>query len=256
MGTIETPFLKNLAKELRQETIKPIPDGLTWEQTIATHLRYGPKTEARFAFTYLYLTGQRAREALQTRRSHIQVKELDGMEVLVVDSITEKNAKQPRREIAIAMNRREKPFVEYVLSEIQGLSLDSLIMPVTRQTLWNWLSKVTVKNIRALDINAKKLVDINLRVYPHYLRHTRATHMADYYAFDHLRMMKFFGWRDTQMPNFYVQGGWEYLARGFEAQNELKVNSQNSKASFDSGLESILGSPRFADKGDEEDGLV
>jgi integrase len=218
-----------------------MPDGMTWDQTVETYLKYSPASSARFVFAYLYLTGQRASEALETRRSHIQVKEKNGVEYLAVDSVTLKTRSIPRREIAIPMNRRERPMVDSVLKHIEEFALDAKIIQVTRMTLWNWLSPVTVPCVRALDVRHRKLVDIPVRIHPHYLRHTRATHMADYYDFNHLKLMKYFGWTNPAMPNYYVKGGLDYLAgdlRGdkpdLRLSNPISTTETSVQASQDS----------------------
>lgn len=242
----EYVFMKSLSKEIGQATRKPIPDGLTWEQTVNTYLKYLPTSQARFAFGFIYLTGQRASEALETRRSHIQLKTLStGLEALVVDSLTYKNMTHMRREICIPMNRREKPIVENCLRHIQDMNLEAKVLPVTRQTLWNWLSTVTVEGVRALDVRQRALVDIDVHVYPHFLRHTRATHMADYYNLDHQGMMAYFGWKDANMPNYYVRGGWRFLARRFgldkqqiNAEDEQQASQNEKELSISDYLDS------------------
>jgi integrase len=239
----EQKFLLKLSRELGQNSKKPIPDGMTWDQLKTAYLQYPPNSQARFAFAYLYLTGQRVSEALETRKSHIQVKEKYGLEYLSVDSITLKTKAIPRREIAIPMNRKDSPLVDVVVKHIEEFSSDAKVLPVTRMTLWNWLSTVSVPNVRAMDVKQRHFVEVSVRVHPHYLRHTRARILAQDFDFNHLHLMKFFGWTSPSMPNWYIQGGLDLLVSNMKAeapdsqlsntQTPTQIGAQKSQDSDD-----------------------
>ena len=203
----------SLAQAAGFDPKKPVPNGLTWKQTVDTYLKYIPESEPRFTFSYLYLGGQRASEALATKRSNITIEEREGKEYIKINSKTLKNTTKPYREIVIPLFGQEKIMAENTWKAIEKLPPERLILPVTRQTLYNWLSTVEAENIQAFDFNKKEYVSLTFRIHPHYCRHVRAGHMAQIHNFDLIEMMTYFGWTDPKMPLYYIRNDWLFLAK-------------------------------------------
>jgi integrase len=204
----------SLAQQAGFDPKKPVPNGLTWKQTVDSYLKYIPETDPRFTFGYLYLTGQRATEAINTKRSDITLEELEGKEFIKINSKTLKNTKRPYREIAIPLFGQEKIIAENTWKYIESIkNPERLILPVTRRTLVNWLKSVQAENIQAFDFAKREYVTITFNMHPHYLRHTRAFHMAQLHNFDLIKMMTYFGWTDSKMPLYYIRNDWLFLAK-------------------------------------------
>jgi hypothetical protein len=43
------------------------------------------------------------------------------------------------------------------------------------------------------------------KIFPHYLRHLRATHLSTVFGFDHDRLVHYFGWTNSQSADYYVK---------------------------------------------------
>jgi integrase len=218
----EKEIFDSLAREMGYNPKKPVPNGLTWSQTVETYLKYRSNGEEKFCFGYLYLTGQRVSEALATKRADISIREYNGKEFMVVSSITLKNKTYPHREIAVPMFGKEQLLTENVWKSIENLPGDRVIFPVGRRTIVNWLHKVRVEDIQAFNFKKRAYITMGFRIHPHYLRHTRAGHMAQIHNFDVLKMQKYFGWQSYAMPNYYVHNDWLFLAKQLAKRDEDK----------------------------------
>ena len=205
--------IASLVKELNLSRKKPVPVPPSYETVITTGREY-PNLRVRLLYLWLYLTGQRISEALRVKRRDVTRRQIGALEYWLVDSITLKNRLQPRREISVPMHGIEEEKSRAVYATIEPLDPDELIFEgITRQKAYNYLS--TVK-LPCQVINAKKERFLEeIPVYPHLLRHCRATHLVREHNF-HLKMlMDFFGWSSPTMANVYTSPSWQSTARGF-----------------------------------------
>jgi len=170
---------------------------------------------SKFLFYWLYLTGQRITEALRTKRSDLEIVEEDGRKTIVVNSITLKNRVKPFRIIPIPVYGEEKEMSEFVLKKINKLKLREKLFDFTRMTAWNYLSQITI-NIPAILPNRREIVNLDLKIYPHYLRHCRATHIAKKPNCTVSHLMQFFGWSRSNVANTYISFNWKDLSKLFE----------------------------------------
>lgn len=205
--------LKLLGKELGLKKKKPIPLPPNYEIIANLANKY---TDPRDWLTYswLYLTGQRISEALQTRREHVIYRENGGRPIFVVDSITLKNRSAPRRNIPVPLHGLEKDWATAVWESIKDLRPDVYIIPFTRQQARNHLAKATFI-CEQIQPQTRERFDAFMAMYPHFLRHCRATHLVAEHDFDNIMLMQHFGWASSTMPNVYAAANWRRLAKGF-----------------------------------------
>lgn len=203
-----------------KDKVKPIPFPIqTIEEVQGLAQRY-QKEGSRFLLTWLYLTGQRINEALRLKRSDVSKQLIKNQEFIVVNSITLKNKSQPRRSIPIPLFGKEKEMSEFVWKRIENLSLDSMIFArLSRTNAWNLLAVGSIKTMAIMPpdptTKEQKLQEITLKIYPHYLRHCKATHMASIYGYDLYKLMQFFGWSTPTVATIYATLNWRTLAEGF-----------------------------------------
>lgn len=192
---------------------KPMPQPAAFE-VIAKAARSYSISSDRLLFCWLYLTGQRITEALQTYRRNVSKEEILGKNFLIVDSITLKNRQQARRRIAIPMFGFESELTDFVWRTIEFLKPEARLFYFTRQQAFNHLSRVQVE-CEFIKSESKERFVSRHSINPHYLRHCRADHMAHNHGFDHVRLMQFFGWGSSAMPNTYISTSGRNLAEGF-----------------------------------------
>ena len=201
---------------------KPVPYPLPNISDVVELAERYVKPEARFLCCFLYLTGQRVSEFLETRRNDITMQSDQNHDVLVVNTLTEKNREYPRRTLPIVRAGVEKPMVDYVIDYLHGMDGKERICDLSRTNCWNVLAS---QGIEVDCINQdKSRGKILLQVYPHFLRHCRASHLAMYHGFDIYKLMEFFGWRSPLTPSIYAKMNWKSLAAPM-----IKSSQENKK---------------------------
>lgn len=219
--------LEQLKKEMGARKT-PIPDPLgNIEKVYEFGENYGITRDGhdiRFAYYFLYLTGQRVSEFLQTRIEDVKLKWINGEKSLVVDSVTLKNRNINRRAINIPLEKkypeydmakyvfdyiRKRPNTDFVMADFVRVrkNKDGHYIPHTdsgRKRIHYYMSKKLPYKIRAVNPSSKARILINYKMHPHYLRHCRATHMVLYYNFDLYMLMQMFGWSDPKTASIYA----------------------------------------------------
>lgn len=195
---------------------KPIPFPLPTIGYVVSVSRHYSNPQARFLFNWLYLTGQRISEALRVRRADITYEERGDAAYVVVNSITLKNRNQPRRVLPLPHYGAEKPMVQQVYERIEDLDYDERIFrDLNRKSAWYILQKQTVR-IDAIMPNDNTMKEIEMAIYPHYLRHCRASHLAQYRGYDLYQLMQYFGWSSPNVATVYATLNWQSLAEQME----------------------------------------
>lgn len=213
---ISSPALAELASELGVGRRKPIPlPPLTSGPIIAKMNEYKNPTY-RHLFAWLYLSGQRISEALNLQRCQVSLDTAWGKDFVKIDSQTLKNPDQLRRIIPVPLYGATKAMAQYAWDAIKDRPPNETIFPFSRQVARNQLAKV-VMPCTFLSLSNKERFEGNLSIYPHFLRHARATHLFSEYGdfFDLRRHMQFFGWKSPTMSNLYAVANWRDLAAGF-----------------------------------------
>ena len=143
-------------------------------------------------FALLYGTAARVGEFLQIRARDIEIQEIGNSEFLVVSLITEKNRRKPIRRVPISIEK-ENWITEPILEYVDGLEPDYPLF------------QLSTRRIQQL---SKKY----FQVHPHFLRHSRLTHLVQIYNFNDRELVQIAGWTDSKPAQVYVHLRWSDLA--------------------------------------------
>jgi len=147
--------------------------------------------------SYLYLTGARISEVLfKVKIKDITVEKNDGRVFYVFYLYTEKRREKTDiyRKVGIPYDKN-KDFIDIILGYIKrsGLVESSYLFDINRRT-------------------AHRLCVKWMGFHPHFLRHTRLTHLASMYGFNALELQQFAGWTNTNPASVYVHLNWKDLS--------------------------------------------
>ena len=156
----------------------------------------------------LYLSGCRITEIVGSERhrvpamlrKQIGMYELDGASFLNIFEVpTLKRRNYLKRSIPIyAM--KESPFIENIINYINEIDENRILFINNRDTALSraYVFKICIKHTTFS---------------PHYFRHLRATHLVTEYKFTDSELVKFFGWKDSRMAEFYIHLRSDDIAR-------------------------------------------
>ncbi len=194
---------------------RPVPQPLRTEKDIMNVAMNYKNPLGKFTFLWLYLWGQRASEALQSKRLDLEIKNWDGNEYLVLDSITLKQKHFTRRSVPVPIRGILKPGIEWIIKQTEDIEhYDNIFNIRTRQNLRNQVCTELV-NVKAIMPNDEE-EDIEMNIYPHYLRHCRASHLVRYHNFNLYTLMQFFGWKSHVVASVYAKMDARSLAMLFK----------------------------------------
>jgi integrase len=204
---------------MQDDVSKPVAEVISIEELY----EIGNSTEntvAKVLFFLCYLSGSRIGEAIELTRRDIHKSTSENE--LLIELKTEKRQDHPIRTIPILIidnpnhklfNAYEKKMATAIINYIKDMKPDEIAFPISRQRAFNLFTKYFSTNVRfhlkdntATDIEEKK-------INPHYLRHCRLTHLRQEYGYDVVSLMRFAGWKDSQMANIYLHIGYKDLTR-------------------------------------------
>lgn len=170
-----------------------------------------PLAQAFFAF--LYLTGARLNEATDFSINRMDAHD-DYVEVELKTLKTRSQAKKWRKIIIpIGGNAKcnENKLWGIVKSYLGSLDMTPFFKPFRKwPSKWGmgaYLSRHVVmmaERKERQDNGEYKDVYVEKPFHPHFLRHCRATHLAEYYNLYPTILAQFFGWTDQNMTNKYT----------------------------------------------------
>lgn len=140
----------------------------------------------------LYLTASRESELIMSiRKQDIDIQEINNTPFLIIHNLptlkrrSEKGNINPR---SCPINMiKEKEIVTYLLEYIEKLNPQDILFPFSANNCYR-----TIKR------------HFGNEYYPHYLRHLRLSHLAQYYGFDALSIQAFVNWKSISSTNWYV----------------------------------------------------
>lgn len=205
-----------LDRSSKREYTAPVkyrPEVLPEEVMYDVAQRYKNNRDKMLFYT-CYLSGGRISEVLKLlRRDIIRVKskKLHGKELLVFTLRTEKNRKYPIRKAPCVIEGTSGDMANELWEWLQRFNNDDKLFPaLSRTNAWNKLSKVQI-HVRA--DKKGKTIEKDLKIYPHYLRHCRLTHLVENYNVNDIYLMYFAGWSTTAPAIIYVRGDYMRLAK-------------------------------------------
>jgi integrase len=148
-------------------------------------------TRSKALCTTTYGTGARVGEVIQLVKEDIVLEE----EHLLISLPTLKNRLHPRRIIPIH-RKNESWVIEPILKWKELCDTDKL---------FNFSSR-----------RARHLIQKELKVHPHFLRHSRLTHLVKIWQFDSHRLQLFAGWSNPKPAQVYVHLDWKDIAKKFD----------------------------------------
>jgi integrase len=196
---------------------KPIP--LPIPKTDIYALVENQDDEIKSLVYCLYLTGARASELIQieTKDFDEQTDTSGNQQITVKVNTRKKKRGFPYRIIPLrSTSQVELKMLHHLLKHkttYERLGYNRLF-PYRRETIWRKLSSLTFTT-SWLVFTPKLAVKENQtqHLYPHFLRHCRATHLVTDYAFNPYVLKDLMGWSSTKPANVYVNLDWRDASR-------------------------------------------
>jgi len=196
---------------------KPIPEPISQEE-IFNLGKTIQDLQDKALFYFLYLTGARITEALQTQCRDISLKNLKlksgrRVKAIAIDLLTLKRRKGiPRRTIFVNPMGLDKEMYK-VIEELRTsrpkpdtylFEYGDIKSQKARKNAYWHIKKITY-SIRGIEPPDGKMVLMpDFGLYLHYLRHCRATHLAQVYGYNNRELMLYFGWSSSQVADVYT----------------------------------------------------
>lgn len=143
-------------------------------------------------FCMLYLTAGRINEILKLTKGQLKIEQKHGRDFLVIyNVVTLKRHDNMLRRVDILIDK-ERAYVEPILGFIAHLKDEEPLFYIKRARAWQIIH--------------------SFGTFPHFLRHTRLTHLVQDYGFGGYELQKFTGWRRLATGENYVSLYGDYLA--------------------------------------------
>jgi integrase len=147
----------------------------------------------------MFLSGGRINEVLPIRKRSFQIKELDGIEYLIVRMriLKKRGGKILYRKIPLPLSEQ---LVPYITNYIEPLKNDDRLFH-------GWYERKALRLLKSLG----RLIGRD--VWNHLLRHCRLSELSEELDFDSLDLMRWTGWSDSRPASTYVHSKWKSLAK-------------------------------------------
>lgn len=197
----------------KYERKKPVPFPVNIEDIIPLAERY--HTPYDILFKVLYYYGLRIGEGLELKAKDFKTREHEGAEYLIVRTRTEKNRRQPFRELASPIKYGEGGISNHVLTYLDGLNHEEkLFSDVPSRNRAANVFRTQKIDLDAIDYKSRNIIHLpGFRLHPHYLRHCRLTHLVTEYDYNVVQLTQFAGWTDFKPATIYLQLNWRNLLR-------------------------------------------
>jgi integrase len=197
-----------MAGKKRKPEQHPVPS-----QKEMTHLiKQCPSLRDSALLSILYLTGARISEILmEVRPTDIELTKLGEQNILIIHNLPvlkrnrkKKNSKEEpprirghrvpaiRRNVPVPYDK-EREACDCLLAFAKTQPPDAPLFHITRARAWQIIKKYLY--------------------FPHFLRHTRSTHLVTYYGLNEMELTKFIGWKKTAEAGRYSHLQYKDLAR-------------------------------------------
>lgn len=197
---------------------KPIPMPLAADEL--QYMADGYNGLDRMLFIQCYKFGQRISEALATKRGDVTFEQHHGKDVMVLNSITEKNRQMPFRVLPCFVDDpMSNEFADFVRDAPHG----KLYPNYTRHIAYQNMRKRGAAKFAVMALvphrsetakNQWAIEQVEYCMHPHYLRHCCLTHKVLYSGLDLLQLMQFAGWSTPNPAMVYIHLNWRELLGG------------------------------------------
>lgn len=200
---------------------RPIPEVVSRNTVYELGLKI-KRPIIRAFFYMIYLTGARVSEGLMIEKRDIQIETLNGESIITVRMKTLKKKRGTKfRMIPIWISKENNP-AEYDMwqsirpyvrrtSDGRIFTIGGDIQRVRRRVGYYFGKDIEITTGAVYKM--KFIEDYTFKLYPHYLRHCRLSHMSQIYGFDEIRLMRYAGWSTTRPASIYVHYNWIELAK-------------------------------------------
>lgn len=222
------------SKEDKHPAVKPIPMPITKQQLYDLSDQLDDHTKS--LFYALYLTGGRISEALELKT--IDFNTDNPQQVTVKLNTRKKKRGFPFRYLPLKSNSpTELNMLHHLLrhkATYERLNRVKLY-DLHRGSAWRKLAKIkfTTDAIQ-LNPSLKLLNNYEQHLYPHYLRHCRATHLVTDFGFNPFQLQQYLGWSSVLPAMVYVHLDWRSasnLLLGIQQTHGLGEGQANTPSS-------------------------
>lgn len=169
--------------------------------------------DERALFYLLYLSGGRVSEVLSIRKRDLTIKEagLDEVSVILLPTLKTRQ-QQIVREIPIGSSETELAMLKEIEAYAAPKHPEDKLFDWGRhgrKRAWRVLHKLST-GVQATHPVTREIITIDeYKLYPHFLRHARLTHLAQQYGFNAVELMKFAGWSTPSLASTYINTDWK-----------------------------------------------
>jgi len=217
----------SLPKKWRLETVLSIPN-------VESIMEAETSDKVKALIAGLYLTGCRVSELLSHTTSSYQSDHDSIGERLICTTMTEKNKSSPSRTLVLPCYGPEKKIADYYKGwlKMRDDQIPIFGKKFDRKNAYYYLHKITFPT-RVYSWRLRKSMEIpDFRMYPHYLRHVRITHLQNIYRFSPAKIMAFAGWSNLDPLTAYTHLDYSSLGQPFE---EYAKRSKQDSVNEDAG---------------------
>jgi integrase len=197
---------------MKKARIKPLynPVGL---EVLRDASRQINQPDYQALFNCCYLFGLRITEALGLLPENVSVRDYESNRVFVAEVATLKNRHYPLR-YPVAWERGLEGTManEFIAYANNTDPQEYIFRGLTRQKAHYHFNKARIK-MGAITWKPREYTVVERGIFPHYLRHCRASHLVNWYNFDELKLMIYMGWSDPKLAAAYVKSDWTALAK-------------------------------------------
>lgn len=218
--------------------VKPVPMPITREEIY--ELADNQTDETKSLIFGLYLTGARVSELLEVGTNDFtdQIDESFNRQITVKIKTEKKRRGFPIRNLALRSNNQiEVNMLNHVLNHkytFEKLGKKKLY-EFSRVSAWRKLNKISFKTqTLVFDPKPSILDDQEQKLYPHYLRHCRATHLVMHYNFNPFALKEYMGWSSIAPAVVYVNLDWRTASNLLLSSREVPGAIERLAAKTDS----------------------
>ena len=184
----------------------------------------------------LYLSAGRVSEVLQIQHSDIQDRTYHGHHVKEIHLVNEKNKKKNLKTVIIPIdNEYEQKMWTYIQPyyehsyENQPLFPNLNIKSISRNQIYNLLSKYKFKNLKTINPNNRRYYQVDLILFPHFIRHCRLSHLVILYNMSPEQLKSIAGWSSVNVSSSYVSLNGNSFVDNFYNNSNNSTNKEQNK---------------------------
>lgn len=197
--------------------VKPIPMPITRTELMALAASENDFTKS--LIYCLYLTGARVSELNQIKTTNIEyARAPDGQEQVKVklNTLKKRGRGLPIRDIPIkSANNLEMDMLKQILKHKHTYEKHGteLMYGLSRQYLWRKLKPIKFLTTLIMPKPFRAVDNKEWHLFPHFLRHCRATHLVTEYGFNAFQLQQYMGWSSVIPAAVYVNLDWRDSSR-------------------------------------------